>query len=653
MTDNIKTRPLTFEEKQAIVDDIPTIPSASIEVSEYVTNIFKKRIMEELSVIPIKDNKKCVDKFHELIIDSIYRSFVSPGEPVGNTAASSISSHATQSNLSAYHSTGISSLIDSVGRLLEILSGKENLSPEQMIIHFKDYNLTDYEVQMMLDSMKDITIDSLMKIDNGVDIIYNYGTEKDNPYFELYSQYRELDFTENMLKIVFRLNLDIYKLTINNVILTDVADFLENSVKDIICIPHALSDGIIDIFVNTEELGEIIDRNYENNKLTVEDIASLYFKKNIMKAISTFPLDDKRIRGMKRGSVVRHDILLKTDPKETIPGKEYEYHNNMLKGKLHDTFKLIFNPTETRISGIVDGKLKYLFKSCGFKVLKSVYTDMEVSYIIKYSEKIESALKTIRDKISKANDNYNEYRNKTFGPDGNGDIELNFEGGNIYRASIYCFAMADTDNLKKIYSIPYINSNLTILYNPVKIYRMFGIEAARNVMYRIIYELIKESGNDIAPCHIVTPVDLMCSIGQIISISARGAQKLSYRETLANATFEKPIDEMAKSALSGAEDTVKNTSSCVFTGNKCFLGTGFNEVKVDPLTMPSFNPSEEDDRYYKNKIDIGLEDIDGFSIRNTTISFGDDVDDSEHGMEYNEYEGSEFGEDLFDELDLF
>ena len=600
-------RSLTSSEIDDILSMIPGVPSSCKAVKDFMREESKKRLRSLLEEVTITD--AILPKFKKTIINKYYESLASPGEAVGNIAAGSVAAPATQMNLSAYHSTGLGGGVDPLKAILDLFGKKKDRDPERLVIHFVDYNMTESEVQEAMFKMEGININALLDPIEDMEIMKNYNTLNEvievAPWIPVWASINEKDLSFVNGDLFFRLKFNILQLYTYQILLDEIKTFLE-VIEGVKCIPSHTKIGYLDIFVDSAFVSKLYSKHLPDNMLNKYDLINSYYKKAIKPRFED-TLSKRRIDNLKNSYVVESSVMQKFNGREkNLGGTKWQIWGDA---------------TEIRVEGIRDAKLRRLFEVCGIEVESGTYQSGLVTYVLNSPD--GPPLSVISTKTGKANDNFNEYRKQTF-EDGKYDLSMNFEGGEILRASRYAYAIANTDKLKKILSNPLVDPNITILRNPYKVYLIYGIEAARNMIIREVWETITGSGNSIAPRHISVIVDLMCWIGSIIATSSRGASKLG-RETLADATFEKPLDFIQKASLIGAKETVKSTSTCVFLGIKCGLGTGASEVEEDPnIQTEMFNVGDGDD-HYTPEIGVNLNVDDEFTLDNIDFTFDNEV----------------------------
>ena len=586
-------RALTEDEIEFIVKDVPPFPSASKSVREYMRERIVARMRQNLHgkvIIP-----EILPELKKRMIHALEYSYISPGEAVGPIAAGAVSAPATQMNLSAYHLIGIGGG-DSLKSLLEIFGVRIDRSPESMFIHLNDYTMTESEVYETMYRLEGISITDLLVPTDGEEIIeyFSVDTLKEHiPWFDLW-----FGITKKSQKflgktnVMFRLKFNVTQLYTYGITLPSIVQSLEN-VDGVSCIASPTKVGYVDIFVNAEHALNMINDHSSGNIMNTEDASYLYYDKAV-RVVFNNVFGKDRIGKLKNCYIREVSIMTKMNLRELA----------------HDdgTWTVYADATETRIEGISDLKIRSLWTALGFEVMSGKYVSGEISYHLSPIVDLEGkSIKTyINQQVSQADDNFNKYR-KESSSSGRYTTGTDFELGNVFRASKYCYAIANTDTFKQILAHPMVDGRMTMLKNPYKVFLTLGIEAARNVIVREIWDIINMSGNSIDIHHVTLIADHMCWIGSIVATTSRGASRLG-RETISDATFEKPLDFIQKASLLGEKETTVSTSTCVFLGTKCGLGTGATTTMDDPnIPVEYFDANDDLGKDYKPTIDLSFD----------------------------------------------
>ncbi|MEM0382704.1 MAG: hypothetical protein QXD88_00240 [Candidatus Anstonellales archaeon] len=138
------------------------------------------------------------------------------------------------------------------------------------------------------------------------------------------------------------------------------------------------------------------------------------------------------------------------------------------------------------------------------------------------------------------------------------------------------------------YVIKAAGNNLDALYNRFKayidihrcytndiimIYKMFGIEAARNAILKELKETLDMQGLDVDVRHLSLLADGMCWTGEVLSIGRNGMVRFK-TSVLARAAYEETIKHLVRGAVNGEVDRLKGPVEAVLSGKPISFGTG-------------------------------------------------------------------------------
>ena len=134
-----------------------------------------------------------------------------------------------------------------------------------------------------------------------------------------------------------------------------------------------------------------------------------------------------------------------------------------------------------------------------------------------------------------------------------------------------------------ILNIRYINDidlNRTISNDVMKIYKYFGVEAARSIIIKELTNVFESGGNDVNYHHLSILVDLINHTGKLTSIDRHGLPKLD-NGALSKASFERPMDILLNAALYNEVDNMNSVSSRIMAGRTIDGGTCCFDVLMD------------------------------------------------------------------------
>ena len=197
---------------------------------------------------------------------------------------------------------------------------------------------------------------------------------------------------------------------------------------------------------------------------------------------------------------------------------------------------------------------RFLLDNINYKILIQLVDFILNNFVLKGVDNISKAT-TYKSQLITFNNKDKKYEE-------NNEYIINTEGINMI--DIRC-----NDN---------INLNRTYCNNIKIIYKLYGIEAARNILIKEFNNIY--SGHNVSFHHISLLVDVMTNTGKLVSIDRHGLNKLN-RGVLAKASFEMPITQLIKAAIFNEVDNIKNISSQIMVGKAITGGTGLPQIILD------------------------------------------------------------------------
>jgi DNA-directed RNA polymerase II subunit RPB1 len=178
-------------------------------------------------------------------------------------------------------------------------------------------------------------------------------------------------------------------------------------------------------------------------------------------------------------------------------------------------------------------------------------------------------------------------------------------------------------NLLQILSLDFIDVTRTISNDIQEIYRVFGIEAARNAIFQELTEVIEFDSTYINYHHLSMLCDRMCYHHKMISIFRHGINSDDIGP-IAKASFEETPEMFLKAARHAELDFMRGVSSNVMCGQTGYFGTSAFQVLADINEMMQQEPTEEFKQINTNDlIESSLKDMtkptDTCSVNNLTI----------------------------------
>ena len=213
------------------------------------------------------------------------------------------------------------------------------------------------------------------------------------------------------------------------------------------------------------------------------------------------------------------------------------------------------------------------------------------------------------------------------------------QDGKYVRNDIWVLDTVGT-NLLDILSLDYIDSTRTITNDIQEIYRVLGIEAARQSIFDEISEVIEFDSTYINYHHLSVLCDRMTCNDKMVSIFRHGINNDDIGP-IAKASFEETPEMFLKAARHSELDIMRGVSANVMCGQEGYFGTSAFQVMLDLDKFTELNEEKWEDENTDSIIDQGFGDvmqsddpcsISKISIQNNTqiISGGDIGDDNDY-----------------------
>ncbi|MHA1110253.1 MAG: DNA-directed RNA polymerase subunit A'' [Promethearchaeota archaeon] len=155
--------------------------------------------------------------------------------------------------------------------------------------------------------------------------------------------------------------------------------------------------------------------------------------------------------------------------------------------------------------------------------------------------------------------------------------------GIIYKDNASGEWMIQTEgtNLGEVLKIEGVDSLKSISNHIHEIEKIFGIEAAREIIIREAKQVLRDQGLDVDQRHLLAMADLMCFTGRILQIGRHGISGVK-ESILARAAFEVTIKQLINASISGEEEKLKGIPENVIVGQLVpTIGTGAIKIQAD------------------------------------------------------------------------
>ncbi|RXK41196.1 DNA-directed RNA polymerase II subunit RPB1 [Tremella mesenterica] len=142
------------------------------------------------------------------------------------------------------------------------------------------------------------------------------------------------------------------------------------------------------------------------------------------------------------------------------------------------------------------------------------------------------------------------------------------------------FLETDGINLKEVLAVDGVDAVRTYSNNCYEVYQTLGIEAGRNALFKELNGVIEMGGSYVNYRHLALLCDLMCSKGQLMSITRHGINRTD-AGALSRASFEETVEILLEAAAVGDVDDCHGVAENVLLGQIAPMGTGAFDVSLD------------------------------------------------------------------------
>jgi len=147
-------------------------------------------------------------------------------------------------------------------------------------------------------------------------------------------------------------------------------------------------------------------------------------------------------------------------------------------------------------------------------------------------------------------------------------------------------------NLLDVLGLDFIDNTRTISNDIMEIYKVLGIEAARQAIYNELVEVVEFDGTYINYHHYSLLVDRMTYSHKLISIFRHGINNDNIGP-VAKASFEETPEMFLKAARHAELDNMRGISANVMCGQEGYFGTSAFEVMLDIDEMQTLTAASE------------------------------------------------------------
>jgi len=148
-------------------------------------------------------------------------------------------------------------------------------------------------------------------------------------------------------------------------------------------------------------------------------------------------------------------------------------------------------------------------------------------------------------------------------------------------------------NFEKIRMIKGIDLTRIKSNDIVTTLRLYGIEAARQILIHELTETYVAGGSKINQNHLSLLIDQMCHLGEIVSMDRHGLGKIDI-DPIARASFEQTMDHFVNAAIFNEKDNMKSVSSRISIGRTIPGGTGAFDLLLDTKKLENSEYTENE-----------------------------------------------------------
>jgi DNA-directed RNA polymerase II subunit RPB1 len=188
-----------------------------------------------------------------------------------------------------------------------------------------------------------------------------------------------------------------------------------------------------------------------------------------------------------------------------------------------------------------------------------------------------------------------------------------------YRSESQWVLDVEGTNLLDLSTVPGVDPLRSFSNDIHEIKQVFGIEAARNAMFREFSSVFTET--PINYHHLITLIDAMTYPGFFLKADRTGMSRNTENGVLAKSSFEETAKHLFNAALMGESDNMRGVSANIMFGQKPPCGTGFVDILIDETKLPE--GTEEDHSIFEEERRNVRDILDKESEKESSISMSD------------------------------
>jgi len=156
------------------------------------------------------------------------------------------------------------------------------------------------------------------------------------------------------------------------------------------------------------------------------------------------------------------------------------------------------------------------------------------------------------------------------------------------------------NNIEEVMKIEGVDASRIYTNDVFEIYRVFGIEAARNAIVKELETTLQEQGISVNRRHLMLIADAMTYTGEIKSIGRHGI--VGAKESVfARAAFEETVKHLVNAAAFGEQDNMRGVAENILIGKQVPVGTGSVKLAIKKPEKSEKEKEKEKEKAAKGK----------------------------------------------------
>lgn len=143
--------------------------------------------------------------------------------------------------------------------------------------------------------------------------------------------------------------------------------------------------------------------------------------------------------------------------------------------------------------------------------------------------------------------------------------------------ALYLVAMGN--NISGVLEIDGVDRSRVYSNDPFEVMRVFGIEAARNLIANELKDTMEVNGVDVSYRHLMLVADAMTFYGTIKSVGRHGVAG-SKNSVFARAAYEETIKHFTNACVFGESDPLTGVAENILIGKQVKVGTGIVRLSI-------------------------------------------------------------------------